>query len=394
MKKEEEFSIAYSTGFLSFDFINGAVIHVKSEDKDFSYYSVGIVDGSFNMIIGRSESGKSTLMTQWASNIIRPFHTSCCFIDNIEAGVTEIRREQISGFHGEEFKDRFVVRNTGITLENFYERIKMIHDMKISSPKDFEYDTGLYDTRGNRIFKLEPTVYCLDSIALIMAEKYAEEDELSGQTAGMATAKNNGAVFKRIVQMLKIANIILFGINHITMDIKISAFDAKQPALSFLKPGESLPGGRTIVYLANNIIRVNNNTKLSDKEGLGVNGAIVELTIVKSRTNYVGQTCKLVLDFERGFDPELSLYQLLKDNNRINGAGAYLYIGEHSEIKFMQKKIREMLSTNEAFRQIFMNECIDVLSKQLIEKDYNEQQLIAHQMSSDIMSALNSTLAA
>lgn len=393
MKKEEEFSVSYPTGFLSFDFKNGCIVHVKSEDKNFQYYSVGVVDGSFIMVIGRSESGKSTLMTQMSSNIIRPFQTSCCFIDNVESGVIEVRREKLTGFYGEELKGRYIVRNTGITLENFYERIKMIHDMKLASPEDFEYDTGLYDNRGNRIFKMEPTVYCLDSLALIMAEKFTEEEELSGQTAGMATAKNNGAVFKRIIPMLKAANIILFAINHINQNIKISQFDAKKAQLSYLKQGETLPGGNAVIYLANNIIRVDNATKLKADEGLGIAGSLVEITLLKSRTNVVGQSCTLVFDYANGFDPDLSLYQMLKQKNRINGAGAYLYIGEHSECKFMQKKFREMLAEKPEFREIFMNECIDVLSAELVAQDEESRRIDQMNITNDIMNRLNSRIA-
>ena len=141
--------------------------------------------------------------------------------------MTVPRREALTGFYGEELDKRFIVRNTGITIENFYERIRMIHDMKLSHREDFEYDTSLYDNRGNRIFKLEPTMYGLDSLALIMSETYADEDELSGSMAAASTAKSNSAVFKRIIPLLKAANIILCAINHITEDIQINQFQRK-----------------------------------------------------------------------------------------------------------------------------------------------------------------------
>ena len=43
---------------------------------------------------------------------------------------------------------------------------------------DYEYDTGLYDSDGNRIFKLEPTVILLDSWAMLMPDTVAEEEGL------------------------------------------------------------------------------------------------------------------------------------------------------------------------------------------------------------------------
>ena len=45
MKNEIEQNVSYPTGFLSFDFLNGTVIHVKSDEMAFTYNSVGIVDG-------------------------------------------------------------------------------------------------------------------------------------------------------------------------------------------------------------------------------------------------------------------------------------------------------------------------------------------------------------
>ena len=70
MKVETEANVAYPTGYLSFDFLNGSIIHVKAEGLEYKYYSVGIVDGSMNMFIGRSGCGKTSFTTQIAANIV------------------------------------------------------------------------------------------------------------------------------------------------------------------------------------------------------------------------------------------------------------------------------------------------------------------------------------
>ena len=336
MKSETEFDVGYSTGFLTFDFANGTMVHVRSNTKDMKYHSVGITDGSMVMVIGRSGCGKTTFCIQSASNIVRPFKTSCVFEDNIEGGLTATRRATLSRFNSEELKDRFICRNSGITAENFYERVKMIHDLKINNRADYEYDTGLCDDMGNRIYKLEPTVYILDSIALLMPEKYTEEDELSGQMAATAAAKANTAIFKRIIPMLKAANIILFVINHITQKVNLNPMMMTKAQVSYLKPDET-------------------------EEGLGINGALVDITFVKSRNNRAGTVATLVFNQEYGYDEELSEYILLKNNGRINGAGAFLYIGNHSELKFAQKNFKEKLHTDPEFAKIFYDEVINVL---------------------------------
>ena len=151
MKSEAEFAVSYPTGFLNFDFMNGSVVHVKSESMDMRYYSVGIQDGSMVMIIGRSGCGKTTWAMQTAANIIRKFPTSAVFHDDIEGGIATVRKQTLTKFYDyEEFQKRYISRNTGITAENFYERIKMIHDMKLDNRDKFEKE--FLDTMGE-VFK-------------------------------------------------------------------------------------------------------------------------------------------------------------------------------------------------------------------------------------------------
>ena len=241
MKKETEFGIGYPSGFLTFDFLNGTIVHTKVENKDFQYYNVGIMDGEMVCVIGRSGSYKTTFVMQTAASIIKPFKTACIFHEDIEGGISDIRKMTLTGMSQEEFSNKYISRNSGITAENFYERIKIIHDLKQQNREDYEYDTGLYDMFGKRIYKLEPTVVILDSLAMLMPEKYTDEDELSGQMAATATARANASIFKRIVPMLKASNIILFVINHINQKVEINQFAATKAQVSYLKQGETLP---------------------------------------------------------------------------------------------------------------------------------------------------------
>lgn len=390
MKDESESSVAYSTGFLNFDFMNGTVVHVQNKDKDFKYYSVGIQDGCLVMLIGRSGCGKTTWAVQSAANIIRPFPTACIFHDDIEGGLTEYRKEILTGMHGDELAQRYISRNTGITAENFYERLKMIHDLKINNISDYEYDTGCYDIHGEKIYKLIPTVYILDSVALLMPEKFTEEEELSGSMSATAAAKTNSMSFKRIIPMLKAANIILLMINHINKKIDINPMQRTKSQVSYLKQDESLPGGNTIVYLTNLLLRFDDNTKLKEDEAFGIAGNMVDIGLVKSRNNRAGKTCTLVFDQNKGFDPELSLFVMLKNAKRINGAGAYLYIGNRSDIKFSQKVFKEKLRENPELRQIFINEVMAMLKEDL-DKDTIEESGSAFDFSlgNDILSQIN-----
>lgn len=391
--EEGNASIGHPTGFLNFDFINGCILFGKKDNKRVEYYSVGVTDGSMVMVIGRSGCGKTTWIVQVAGNIARQYKTSSIFHDDVENGFTSSsRRAQLTKMLPDELKERYIYRNSGITCENFYERIKMISDMKLENRESFEYDTGMYDSYGERIYKLEPTIYILDSLAMLMPEKYTEEDELSGQMSATAAARANASVFRRVVPMLKAANIILFVVNHVTE--KIEGMVHTQAQVAYLKQGESLPGGRNPVYLSNNLIRMSDKEKLKPTEGFNIDGNIIELELIKSRSNKAGQTCRLVYDKEKGFDEQLSLFVMLKQYNRVKGAGAFLYFEERPDLKFSQKTFKEKVNENDELMQVFMNECMAVLETIIPKFVENEDVAKADNFSISILNKMNNMEAA
>ncbi len=367
MSDESNYDWQLPTGFLPFDFMNGNLIKgIDHNGNAFEYYSIGIVDGSINMCIGRSGSGKTTFAIQAAANIIRPFPESCLFFDSLEGGISQQRLELLTGFRGDELKSRVIQRNAGVTAENFYERCKMIYDLKIQHKEDYTIDTGLKDSRGEPIFKMMPTVYVLDSLALLMPEQYSEEEELSGQMSATAAAKTNTGIFKRLTQMIKTANIIIFIINHITDDVSINPMQRKKAQVAYLKQGETLPGGKATTYLTNNLIRFDDHTKFKEAEGFRIKGNLVNLELVKSRTAAAGTACTLVFNQNEGFDPELSLFILMKDKGMVNGAGIGMYLADRNDMKFSQKNLKEKLANDMEFRGLFMQEGLKAL-KELVQ---------------------------
>lgn len=392
MSDESQISVAYPTGFLNFDFMNGTVVQVNTEDRSFSYPSVGIQDGCLLVAIGRSGCGKTTWAIQTAANIVRNFDEGVIFHDDIEGGVTEYRKKILTKFSDEEMQYKYISRNKGITAENFYERVRELHNQKINNQDVYEYDTGKFDPYGNRIFKLQPSIYIIDSIALLMPEQYTEEESLSGSMSATAAAKVNSMMFKRIIPMLKSANIILIGINHINDKIDINPMQRTKSKVSYLKQGESLPGGNTIIYLTNILLRFDDNSKFKEDSGFGIPGNLVDIQLVKSRNSRAGQTCTLVFDQNNGFDPELSLFIMLKQEGKINGAGAYFYIGDRSDIKFSQKNFKQKLQESSELREIFMTEVLSVLNEKLmgkLEEDKEEEITESVDIVGDIINKLN-----
>lgn len=365
MSSEATCEIGYPTGFLNFDFMNGAIVHSENQKLGINedYYSIGIADGSMNTIIGRSGCGKTTFCVQTACNIIRPFKTACVFEDSIETGLTWPRRALLARFPEEELKGRYIARNTGVNAENFYKRIKAIHDLKLANKDQYMYDTHRLDTFGNPIILLEPTVYILDSIAMLMPGDMTDSDELAAGMSVTAGAKTVTQLMRAIIPMLKAANIILLVVNHILQDVSINPMQRKKADVAYLKQGETLPKGKTVIYLSNSIIRLDDVTKLKGDEKFKVNGSLVDVSLVKSRNSRANQTTTLVFNQETGYDPELSLLVFLNNSGRIHGAGIGLYFDDATNMKFSMGNFKTKLKENKDFYDWFMRVAMDELKK-------------------------------
>jgi len=387
----EEFEVLYPTGFLSLDYLNGSMIHVTGNGIDMKYRSVGIVDGSSNMFIGRSGCGKSTLVFQIIGNIARQFPNCEVYIDDIEGSLPMSRKERLLGLSPDEMQQnspncRVKFRNTGITTENVYQRILFIHDSKVENRSEYEYDTGLYDTYGNRIFKLIPTIYLIDSFAMLMPEDVLDKDELDAGMGPTKVAKVNTNLVKKISQLLRDANIILCSINHINDDPS-TGFLPKPAQISGLKQGERLPGGKAALYIANNMFRLDDRAALKENEGYGIAGQVVDISLVKSRTNQNKRSVPLIFNkSEGGFDPILSMLHLLNSEGKVGGAGARCYFIDEPDIKFSKKNFKSELEESPDLQRAFTIQCRDVLDNLLS----NTENQAAIKSKFNLLDALNS----
>ena len=366
--RRAESDVQYSSGFLSIDYKNGHRVRATTKDnKTVEYDSVGITDGSINMVIGRSGCGKSTWVVQVGANIVRDFDHGLIFIDQLESGMLEDRTIQLTGFDPEVYDKRVKVRNAGITVESVYLQIKAIHDIKLSHEDIYRYDTGLVDSRGRGITKFQPTVYIIDSLPLLMPSRLMDEDELGGQMSTTAQAKALAMLVRRCTQICKEANIIVFAINHITQKLEVNAFTHTKGLTSGLRQNESVPGGVTPLYIANGIFRLDDGTKVTRDKEFGIDGVHVIISNVKSRSGMIGVNSEsdVIYNYAIGFDPDLALFIMLKNAGKINGAGAYLYLGDRDDKKFSQKQFKEKLLTDPEFCEIFMEECFKHLYGEL-----------------------------
>lgn len=392
MSMEAKGNICYSTGFITFDFLNGYLVHVKDDSRNIEekYYNLGIQDGTMNLFIGRSQSGKTTFAMQCGFNIIKNFPTAAFFHDDVEGGINDARKRVLTGLPLQELKKRYICRDSGVHTENFYDRIRLIYDEKLNNYKDYTYDTGKLDESGEPLIKLEPTVYLLDSMAMLCPKDLADENGLPSPMQIPGIAKKNTGMLRQITPMLKAANIILLIINHILPEISIMP---KKGQLRYLKPGERITGGETQILLASNTIRFD-DSKLKEKDGMGFEGAYVDVSLVKSRQNISGRAVTMVFDPRIGYDPDLSLLALLKANGKINSGGYMSIVG--SDIKFRQKEFKEKLNDKSEveFYNTVMTAVMEILKGMVVENEDDKILNRNERFDGDLIGKMNEMLKA
>ena len=363
---EAKTSFAFKSGLDILDFKNGKLVTPRGHNP---YYSTGIEEGSYVMFIGRSCSGKTSLAIQMACNIVRPYENGEVYLDDVEAATSITRVKQLSGWSDDEIEEKFIHRNVGITSEEFYRNINKIYKLKMEMKDQLTITTDKVDDKGQPIEILEPTVYILDSLAVLSTDAISEEEELSGQMSQTAVARANAAIFRRILPKLKQANIILFVINHVNQKVNINPMMPTKAQINYLKQDESIPGGNTPLYLANNIFRVDTASKLTSDKEYGIDGFMTKITIIKSRSNRAGQEIDLVYNQNRGFDNIYSNFTLLKQEKRIGGAGRSFYIQGCDNVKFAQKTFKEKLMAEAELQRVYKSTMRDLLSQFIYSDD-------------------------
>ena len=189
---------------------------------------------------------------------------------------------------------------------------------------------------------------------MLLPEKYASEEELSGQMSTTAAAKVVTQILRTIIPMIKSANIIVFAVNHIMQQINANPMMHKRSQLPFLSPDERLPRGDTLVLLSNTIMRFVDNKKLKEDEKYKIAGAMVDVYFEKTRSSRPHQAVTMVFDYVTGFDPLLSTFVFMKEKtNRIKGSGVGMYVDDFTDVKFSMGNFKDKYLTNEEFRMRF-----------------------------------------
>jgi hypothetical protein len=127
------------------------------------------------------------------------------------------------------------------------------------------------------------------------------------------------------------------------------------------------------------MFRADDSLTLKADKDFGIDGSVVTITLIKSRTNATKKTVPLIFNKSEGyFDNILSLFMLLKNEGKLSGSGAYLYLDECPDIKFSQRNFKQKLEENKDLKEAFIKKCYEVLCTFLSDtknRHYEESSL-------------------
>lgn len=363
---------SFSTGIDLLDFMNG----IKDNSSGITY--AGIPNGRMVMIIGKSGSGKSALATLISESITAPYPNSMVNYNDFERAGRWPRISALTGLPEDELRKRWRLNNdSSLTTEAVTAQVASISALKKEHFDALQVNVPhVLDEGGEDI--LTPTVLLIDSQAMMTSKDVANADdaEFAGNNmSGGKQAGRNAMMYNQInIHMLE-ANIIPIVVNHITK--KIQTGHLPTPAdINYLKPDENLKGGNAALYLTDTLIRVKASTKLTEDKEYGIRGFVVELTLVKSRSNTAGIPFEVVYDQASGFDNDLTNLRFLKKMGHLKGSPRAFYFEGAEDVKFTQKTFKEKLYASEELQDAVAALLGEELPKLLTPGRLSEDSLV------------------
>lgn len=389
--------VAYTTGFLPLDYMNGQRVCVYNDAGEVTeeYDSVGFI-GSLIMMIADSGLGKTTLTEQMAVEIVSQFDDSFVIHEDAEQASHINRVKNITGRDAMWIKNHYAIYQDTHT-ENVVDRFMDHAKMKLNNRKQWEYDTGLKDVYGNKITKLKPTVVIIDSLAMLRSEEVSftedgkNKDELDAATnnmAGARSAKLLSEIIKQILPYCRKANILVFMINHITRKIQTGFISAPRDLLGMAE-NESISGGRAVLYLPNNVIRLKNKGMLKPDKDYHINGVVIDTTFYKSRTNASNVSCELIFDKKNGFSPALTLLHYAINRGIVPKKGNKYIVPGHDDIPFAKYTFCEVAAKNPIILSTLYDLCLPKLQEEYLgfdEVDTEEEEIDSYSSIMDMLS--------
>lgn len=365
---------SYKTGIAPLDYYLGYRLNVYDDNNEVvdSYPALGFNGGCYIMDIGKSSTAKTSIMLFIAGMIVRPFENGLIIHYDLEQAMNPTRAKIMTRFTINEMKSKYLLKQMNSTMEDIKVMIMNLYKEKTSNPKEYQYDTGKKDEFNQPIIMYVPTVVIIDSIPSLTVKlsetdkkEWAKLEEITSQTERMRLTGEIGRFYTDLLPYLRAANIIVISINHIKVNPQMGI--VKSPAeLLYLKQDEALPGGKTPPYLAHYLLKnVAVGSEKYDLEDDGIDGVMIRMEIIKSRSNQSGQHVDLIFDKVKGISPIRTCIRFAKDNGLIGGNKNGTYFINEKDKKFPMRNVEQFFSENKEMYRIMYDHIIPILETKL-----------------------------
>lgn len=380
--------IQYPTGFMHLDYGAGSYMNVYDGDTPvFTYHNIGIRKGSVNVLISKSQGGKTTLSIEMGASIIEAFMNSMVYKQMTAAVMKAFPKAKNPDFDGTPF---IQILDTEKTLPvDYVQKItrytnKMTHRHIMINPITTDKDLikcleqhvrfkvehmkpimmPMLDMYGNLIYEYPPTIIIIDSTSQLLMEDCDDPsavkstktnktisdiyDENVMNTSGARRAKIITALYSQLVNYAAKYNIIIFSINHINKLLPVNGMPVKQ--YRGLRAGETIGGGEKAIFLASTILRLDVIKNVSSVGSTSVNlgedvrGHIATASWIKSKSNSKSNVAQLVYTNECGYDPLRSNLWMLKETGKLGESNHRFYLPGFDDIKFTMKNCKDVFS--------------------------------------------------
>jgi KaiC/GvpD/RAD55 family RecA-like ATPase len=319
-----------------------------------NFYNIGIPMGKVHMAVGHSQSGKTTLLLQVADKMTRDLNGDVVLAD-FERSSTDPRSriKNICGITDDEYDERFTIFNhEDMTAEFLKKFIFEIVDQKRALGKDDLVDW--FDLEGREIKIYPPTVLIIDSVSAMRSKELLENKELDNNMVAAQIAKSNGAFLTSIEHFLEAYNITILAVGHIGTKIVTNAYAPRKVQLPGLGDDESISGGNKFIFMSSYLFKLTAGKEFKEDKDLGIQGRVVNLRILKSRSGYNAVTLPMVYHSKLGFHDAFTSFYWFKENDVLKGGGSKGYHLPGDEgTRYSQKDFIKVYKNDEEFRERF-----------------------------------------
>ena len=414
--------IQHPTGFMYLDYGVGNYMTVYDDNEDplYTYHNIGITSGSVNVVISKSQGGKTTLCIEMLMAIIEPFINQMYYARAKQDIMKMYPKEAVNVEY--DGAPMIQILDTEKTLPAEYVK-KLVHypnklmkrhvminpittdkDLIAAVEKHIAYKTQhmkpelmpMLDMYGKPMYQYAPTGLIIDSMSQLLLEEVDDpaivkkkgglQDLYESATkgpAGAQRAKIISALYSQLVNYAKRYNIIIFSINHINKMPAIMGIPVKQ--YRGLRAGETIGGGERAIYLASNILRldviknIGGQSSTSVQLGEGITGHVAIASWIKSKSNSRSNNCQLVYTNQNGYDQLMSSIWFSKENGDLAKSGNFYYVNGYPEYKFTLKTATDTFAEHPELFGAYYDQLRDCCSKMLDNPDNamkNNQKLM------------------